>query len=292
MIGSFQKNLSKPVTVPFLKKKNSREVRCLDAKNALPSLAGFRKLRTKIPQLQSELKGKKIHKEVKKLRKRRWADWFHRWKANTELLILPTKRLDWVHWQLRAWAWTPVQPYLSWHPLPPSIPPSTPPSCLSCLKTYRRLFSILKGPKNACFSSLILIKASRCHILSESSRATKNRPCCCKPEELPDPTRKKEVMSGSLAVRLTAHKTLNTTHTHTQTQVCWTCTQVMMLWAVIYIRDFLKTLMLLRKGSGRTALAPWGRAAKINRPSSMKWKQWETKRWLTRHQFVYVCDCA
>ena len=126
--------MSRPVTAPFLILR--LEVFCDNAKNILRSQR-FKFLN------YSQRYGEENTKRGEKWRNRRWADWFHTWKANTEPLVSPTKRLD----SARRPGPEPerelvVQPYLPCAAAQPS-----PPACPSRLKTYQRPFSMLQIPK-------------------------------------------------------------------------------------------------------------------------------------------------
>ena len=127
--------MSRPVTVPFLILKRFEDC-CGDAKNIL------RSQRSKVLNYSQRYREENT-KRGEKWRNRRWADWFHTWKANTEPLVSPTKRLD----SARRPGPEPerelvVQPYLPCAATEPS-----PPACPSCLKTYQRPFPTLQIPK-------------------------------------------------------------------------------------------------------------------------------------------------
>lgn len=81
----------------LVSQKMRLEVFCVNAKTPHSLWADFQQATLQIPWLQSRGEEKKIQKEVKKWRNKRWEYWFHGRMANTELLIFPTKRLDSVH---------------------------------------------------------------------------------------------------------------------------------------------------------------------------------------------------
>lgn len=217
--------MSRPVTVPFLILKRL-EVCCGDAKNIL------RSHRSKFLNY-SQRYGEENIKRGEKRRNRRWADWFHTWKANTEPLVLPTKRLD----SARRPGPEPerelvVQPYLPCAATQPSpsrlsITPENIPTPLSYAPKSQNAYYCAQSDQRFSWPH-----SFQCLATPGAGQAADTRSNL---GELPDST----VMSGLQAAQL---PTEYNTCTGTRTLLRHIHPHHGML--VIYVRDILRTLVL------------------------------------------------